>query len=141
MRLDLLLANSAQVDTTGGTVHALGLGWTTTSTPTPPSALVILLWMSWTEANERFDFRAELVDSDGKPVTGGDGEPVAFWGQTEVGRPAGMRPGSEIMTPLVVGLDRGLLLQPGGRYEWRMSVQTKPPKVATASFTVREFPG
>lgn len=136
MKIDLLLADSAQVDPSGK-IHALGLGWTVTSSPTPPAAVVALVWASWTEANQRFNFRGELVDSDGKAVVQGD-EPVAFWGQTEVGRPAGIPEGSELMTPLVVGVDAGLLLAPGQRYEWRMTVETRPePTQGKAAFSVR----
>src|SRR6478672_1425640 len=77
------------------------------SSRTLPAAVVTIVWTSWTEAVQRFDFRGELVDSDGRPIIQGD-EPVAFRGQTEVGRPAGIPEGSELMTPLVAGVDAGL---------------------------------
>ncbi len=54
MRIHLLLADSAQADPTGK-VHALGLGWTVTSTPTPPAALIATIWVDWTEANQKFN--------------------------------------------------------------------------------------
>lgn len=137
MRLDVLLADSAQVDP-NGKVHALGLGWTATVSPTPAAAVVVFMWAGWTEANQPFDFRGELVDSDGNPGIAENKEPVAFWGRTEVGRPPGLPEGSELMTPLVVAVDAGLMLRPGQRYEWRKSVQTRPePTTGRAAFSVR----
>lgn len=139
MRVDLLLADSAQADASGK-VHALGLGWSVTSTPTPPAAVVAFIWANWTEANIRFDFRCELVDGDGNPVLRSD-EAVAVWGQTEIGRPAGIPVGSDLMTPVVVTLDGGLVLVPGQSYEWRITVGTaRDPRMATsrAGFAVRQ---
>ena len=42
MRAIVLLAQSAQLDQ-AGIVHALGLGWTSSSTPVPQNALIIFV--------------------------------------------------------------------------------------------------
>ena len=74
MRIHLPLADSAQPDPTGK-VHALGIGWTVTSTPTPPAALIAMIWVDWTEANQKFNLAGSPVDGDGKviDVDGPDG--------------------------------------------------------------------
>lgn len=64
-----------------------------------------------------------------------------MWGHTEVGRPPGIPAGSELMTPLVVTLEGGLVLTPGQNYEWRITVgTTRDPVMATnrAGFSVRQ---
>ena len=48
MRAIVLLAQSAPLDQ-AGTVHALGLGWTSSSTPVPQHALVIFVEVEWAE--------------------------------------------------------------------------------------------
>jgi hypothetical protein len=59
----VLLADSAATDATGK-VHALGLGWTMTSSPTPPMAVVVLFHVPWDQSNVKHNMVLELVDSD-----------------------------------------------------------------------------
>src|SRR5436190_2223296 len=82
----------------GGKLYILGGGWNLT-TGGSPSAVAILLGVSWDLANTRHEWRLELVDSDDRPVLGPapEGEerqPVAVTGQIEVGRPAGVPAGT-----------------------------------------------
>ncbi len=140
MRIHLLLADSAQAEPTGK-VHALGIGWTVTSTPTPPAALIAMIWVEWHEANQKFNLTGSLVDGDGKEidVDGPDGfGPVKFEGAIEAGRPPGLPPGTDQMMPLVVNLGPGLKLTPGHRYEWRVRIDTAPnPTIGVAGFLIR----
>jgi hypothetical protein len=91
VRVSLLLADSAQADQSGK-VHALGLGWTTTTTPLPPFALVIFLDIDWDETNQPHNLRCELLSEDGEPVRvpGPFGQqPIVVEAQAEAGRPPG----------------------------------------------------
>jgi hypothetical protein len=69
MRLTVLLADFAKVEP-GGKVNALGLGWTSISTPTAPMAVVILADLTPEEQQESKIrvIRAVLCDASGKPV-------------------------------------------------------------------------
>ena len=120
----LLLADSAVADPTGK-VHMLGAGWSLTSTPTAPHAVVALVRVPWDRANQRIPFRLELLDSDGRPVTVSDRDgapsPVSTGDQQlEVGRPVGVDPGSPLDWPIVMNLGPLTLLP--GRYEWRLTI-------------------
>ena len=66
MRAKLLLADAAKVS--DGKVDALGLAWSTTTSPTPPAAIVILLQLGWDETDRSRALVIELLDADGKPV-------------------------------------------------------------------------
>ena len=93
MRVHVLLADSAQADPSGK-VHALGIGWTVTSSPTPPAALIAMVWVDWNESNQKFNLVGSLVDGDGNliEVEGPDGRgPITFGGELEAGRPRGYR--------------------------------------------------
>ena len=124
MKVLLFLADYAQADPGTGKVHALGIGWHQTVTPTPPGAVVALIDVDWHETNVRFDFRLELLDSDGASVLvpGPAGlNPIIIEGVLEAGRPPGTTEGTPISMPLTVNLSAGLPL-PLGRYEWRLSI-------------------
>lgn len=69
MRLTVLLADFAKVEP-GGKVNALGLGWTSISTPTAPMAVVVMADLTREEQHESQIrvIRAVLCDASGKPV-------------------------------------------------------------------------
>lgn len=140
MRATVLVADSAQV--VAGKVFALGLGWDNIGTPTPPHAVVILLDIDWNETNQQFQMRAELVDSDMNPVTIptplGE-QPIALEGQLEVGRPAGLPPGSSVRVPFAASVGP-LNLTPGHRYEWRVTINGQHQEGWSESFTIRAQP-
>lgn len=139
MRIHVLLADAAQADPSGK-VHALGLGWTVTGTPSPPAALIAMVWVDWHEANRRFNLTGSLVDTDGTPVEvdGPNGpEPISFNGELEAGRPPGLPHGTPQMLPLVVNLSAGMQLRPGHRYEWRVTIDTEPQTIGLVGFLIR----
>ena len=53
----------------------------------------------------------------------GEEAPIVFLDdiEFEVGRPAGIKPGTPLELPLAVN-SGPLPLEPGGRYEWRLSI-------------------
>ncbi|MGH3741942.1 MAG: hypothetical protein ACRDT1_11480, partial [Micromonosporaceae bacterium] len=56
----LILCDSAQTDASGGKVHMLGAGWSITSTPAAPHAVVVLAKIPWDRANQKIHFRLAL---------------------------------------------------------------------------------
>lgn len=142
MKATVLLADYAITDP-AGKIHAIGMGWSTIPTPTPPHGLIVLLEVAWDETNRKVQFLAELVDADGKPVTlpGPVGAmPVQIQGDVEAGRPPGLPHGTPIICPLTVNVGPGLALIAGQRYEWRLSIDGKSNADWSASFLVTAHP-
>ena len=138
MDATLFLADAAQVSP-DSKLHALGIGWTQTSSPmTAPSAVAFILHVPWDETNRRLTWTLDLLDADGKPVVL-PSEPGKFTvihmeNEIEVGRPPGIKPGSSInvpfavnITPLPLGANQTFVwvLRVGDR-EWRASFATRP---------------
>ncbi|UOW01257.1 hypothetical protein [Agrococcus sp. SCSIO52902] len=135
MRATLLLADAAQAN---DKVNALGLGWNIVTSPLPPHAIVIWFFAEWHEANQPHVFKLELVDEDGNTVqlpseNGELNTAVSIGGEFEVGRPAGLVRGTELVQPLAVNIPQGMPLR-AGRYEYRLAVNEL--QVANGSFSV-----
>ncbi len=123
-RITMLLADAAQV--VDGKLYVLGGGWSVTGPQPTPSALAVLIQVPWGETNRPHQLRLELVGAGGEPVmlpTGPDSapQPLVIETKLEVGRPAGIRPGSRLSVPLAFGLFP-LPLTPGERYLWRLTL-------------------
>lgn len=141
MKAHVLLADFAQADGGSGKVSALGLGWTVTSTPTPPQAVVILLRVGWNETNRPHELELTLLTADGEhavvaPGPFGD-QPLVIEATFEVGRPAGIPEGSDIDHDFALNLSAGLPLEAGARYEWRLRIDDHHEESWTAPFQVR----
>ena len=69
-----------------------------------------------------------------------DGEeaPIVFLDdiEFEVGRPAGIKPGTPLELPLAVNSAR-CRSSPGGRYEWRLSIDGESDEDWRLAFSVR----
>jgi hypothetical protein len=138
MDVVLLLADSAQVAPDGGKVHALGLGWDTTGTPTPPATLVVLIKVLWHETNEPHHFLLQLRDADGHAVMVNSpmGEHVVqVEGDFEVGRAPGIQAGTTQTVKLAA--DVGSLALSAGRYEWHAVIDGETKEGWSVIFTVR----
>lgn len=125
----LLLCDSAVADPSGK-VHMLGAGWTSTGSPTAPSAVVAMIKVPWDRANQKITLELDLLDSDGKSVelpTDGGTVSLRAAGTVEVGRPPGLAHGSPLPSAFVLNVP-SLPLKPA-RYEWRL-------KLAEESFVV-----
>ena len=128
MRAIVLLAHSAHLDQ-AGTVHALGLGWTTTTAPAAQHALIVFVDVDWSEIGASFPIRAELVDGDGNRVA-----------QTEEGvinaRRHPVHPeGTSVTIPFVATIPP-LTLTVGQRYQWRVTINGEMQEEWLAGFTV-----
>lgn len=128
MRAIVLLAQSGQLDQSG-TVHALGLGWTSSPTPVPQHALIIFVEVGWAEIGQSFPISAELIDSDGVQVA-----------HTEHGvikaRHQPVHPkGTPVTIPFIATIPM-LNLVEGQRYQWRVSINDEMHEDWMASFTV-----
>lgn len=106
----------------GGKLYVMGGGWSRNYTPNQPSnmSLAIKLLVPWNEANRPYDLTVRLVDENHDTVPGPDGNEIGLIGKVEVGRPPGLKPGSNLDLALAVRFD-GLVLGPG-TYVWELLV-------------------
>ena len=137
MMATILLADAAQA--IDNKLYVLGGGWSVTGPEPTPSAIAIALKVPWDAANRRHDMRVELLDSDGRPVALGppdEERAVVIESQFEVGRPPGLKPGTPIDLGFAVSLGP-MPLAPGGRYEWRLSIDGHSEAHWHAAFSTR----
>lgn len=136
----MLLADFAQVS--DGKLTVVGGGWSRTGPEPLPFAIALLVLVPWDQANRKHVMRLELVDSDGNPVLveGEQGEEAAvvFFDdlEFEVGRPAGVKPGTPLDLPLAIN-SAPLQLDPG-RYEWRLTIDGESDEDWRLAFSVRD---
>jgi hypothetical protein len=137
MEAHILLADAAQ-RSPEGKVHALGLGWTVTSTPLPPQAVVVFIKVPWDEANETHSAVLSLIDEDGRPVLpqGPDGGELQIHTQFETGRPPGVPRGMPLDMALTFTIAPGLAL-PAGGYVWHLAIDGEDQDTWRAPFFVR----
>lgn len=122
IRATLMLADAAQA--ADGKLYILGGGWNLIGPDPTPTAIAMYLDVSWDLTNVRHQWRLDLVDSDGEPVmipTPLGDQALVLQGEFEVGRPAGVTPGTGLGVPLAINLGP-LPLTPGSRYEWRLTI-------------------
>jgi len=122
MKITLLLAEAAQA--INGKLYILGGGWSLMSPEPSPMAIAVRIEIPWDEANKRHRLRFELVDEDGRAVMGmtPDGErAVEITAEFEVGRPAGLRPGTPLGVALAFTIG-ALPLKTETRYVWRCTI-------------------
>ena len=141
MMATIMLADAAQA--IDNKLYLLGGGWSVTGPDPTPSAIAIALKVPWDEANAPHDMRIELIDADGQPILVGPepdaGNPVVIDSHFEVGRPPGLRPGTPIDLAFAVNISP-LPLPPGGRYEWRLSIDGHSEAHWHAAFSTRPQP-
>lgn len=118
MKVTMLLADSAQA--VGGKLYILGGGWSVTS-PGVPSSIALYFQVPWDQTDDAHQFRLELLTSDGHPVADEQGNPIGIDGDLQTGRPAGIPRGTPIDASMAINLPP-LPIEPGQRYEWRLTV-------------------
>lgn len=97
-------------------------------------ALAIKVAVPWNEANTQHKLRIRLVNADGQAIlVGDDNRPVEIETAFEVGRPAGLPPGTDLDVTLAPNF-LGLPLQ-AGRYRFNIELDDLPV-TARATFDV-----
>lgn len=139
MEATLFLADAAQVSE--GKLYVLGAGWSSTSSPmTMPSAVAFILHVPWDETNRKIRWILDLIDADGRPVqiqSGPDGSSgIHIENEIEVGRPAGVKPGSSINVPFAVSLGP-LPLPADSTFQWVLRIESREWRT---SFATRPLP-
>jgi hypothetical protein len=137
VKVTILLADAAQA--VEGKLFVLGGGWSITGPEPSPMALAIKIEVPWDQANQQHACRLELLDSDGQPVhvdTGEGEQPIFIEAGFEVGRPAGVKPGTPIDLPLAINIPP-FPLEAGGRYEWRLTIDGEADEDWRVAFSTR----
>src|SRR5688572_18384914 len=91
----MMLADAAQV--VSGKLYILGGGWSVIY-GAAPLALALKIEVPWHQATDKHTLRIELLDADGQPVLGPEGDKplVAIDGTFSTGIPAGMKAGTPV---------------------------------------------
>jgi hypothetical protein len=119
VKVTMLLCDAAEA--VGGKLYILGGGWSMASPGSQRSAIAIYIQVPWDQTNYGHSFRLELLDADAQPVLTPEGQPVFVEGNFEVGRPAGLKPGTPIDVPLALNVGQ-MQLRPDSRFEWRLTL-------------------
>ncbi len=140
MKVTLLLCDAAQV--AEGKLYCMGAGWTLTGPGPINMALGIIVYVPWDRTNAQLNLVLELREADGTVVhlPGPAGEaPVRVEGAFEVGRPAGLARGTDIPVSLAIPIP-GMLLPPGQRYYWELTLDGRTHEDWTLHFATRPQP-
>jgi hypothetical protein len=119
-----MLADSAQA--VEGKLYILGGGWSVTGPQPVPMAIALKVDVPWDQSNTRHRWRLELVDADGQPVLLGgtedeEGKLVEIEQEFEIGRPAGVKPGTALDFVVAINI-QPLPLEPGRQYAWTLTI-------------------
>ncbi len=137
MKVTMMLADAAQA--VENKLYILGGGWSVTGPEPTPFAIAIKLEVPWDQTNRTHEFGIRLVTDDGNPVsisTPNGQEPIEIKGSFEVGRPAGLPPGTPI--DLSLALNSGPLpIPPGKRYTWLLSIDGEADSDWRLGFSTR----
>ena len=112
VHMQVILADYAV--THDGKVMMAGAGWSQVGSGPFASALAFIVKVPWDMANQQIAIHAELVDEDGRPVLVNQ-SPLSLDIGFSVGRPDGLRPGSDIDQNLAVQIPP-IALAPGRSY-------------------------
>lgn len=137
MKVTMMLADSAQA--VDGKLFILGGGWSVTGPDPSPFALAVKIEVPWDQTNLKHGFKLQLVDSDGNDVmaeTPTGPEPIKVEAGFEVGRPAGLKPGTPIDVPIAFNF-APIPLAPGSRFEWRLEIDGESSADWTVAFSTR----
>jgi hypothetical protein len=142
MRPTLLLADHAEV--ANGKLFINGGGWTFTGPQPVPFAIAMYIEVPWDQANTKHSLLLELLDGDGASVTvedptGQQRELRVEMANFEVGRPAGVKPGTPLGVPFAMNFGP-IPLEPGCRYVWRLSIDGHHEEDWRLAFSTRPKP-
>lgn len=138
VKVSLMLADHAQA--VGGKLYICGGGWSVTGPQSAPFALVADVKVPWTGINTNHKLRFELFDGDGHPVevdTPDGTQPLLLEGEFQVTPAPGVKPGSMIDAPFAFNLPPQPAIQPGGIYEWRLTINGETHEDWRLTFSTR----
>lgn len=133
----MVLADHAQV--ADGKLFISGGGWTVGGPGPVQCGVALLFHVPWDRTNHKTTFTLRLTDSDGHAVmlVGPLGQqPIEVSGQFEVGRPAGVLPGTEINAPIAFNTTLPQL-EAGKQYTWVLEVDGHADDNWRLSFATR----
>lgn len=136
MDVTTILCDAVQV--ADGKLYVLGGGWTHNFTPNTPMqmGLGVVIAVPWNRTNEKHVIEAVLVTADGQQVEV-DGNLVMAGGELEVGRPPGIRAGSQLNTALPFNFN-GLALDIG---DYVLELRINGNTETRTPFRVDNMPG
>lgn len=118
--INLMLCDSAQVY--DGKLSMLGAGWSWIRSGTP-YAVAAIVDVPWDKTNSKLNGTFLLVNEDGHSVAPDGTNPLRVEVEFEVGRPAGMKPGSSQRIPIFIQvIPMDLSYAQPGRYSWRLEI-------------------
>ncbi|WP_410572831.1 hypothetical protein [Amycolatopsis sp. cmx-4-61] len=135
MKFFIQLADYAQGGA-GQKLNAIGLGWTRTTTPLQAHVVVVTAEPDKEDAGKRFKLNVRLVNSDNKPVPDRNGNDISANMEFDV-EAEQFDNRAPALTPIILGLDRGLPLEPGF-YRWELSLTDDSERTWHRSFQVLE---
>lgn len=115
MNLTVLLADAAQIDASNK-VSALGMGWTHTTAPSPPMAVVGFVELAQADLPFTLGIRMELRDADDTLVTMETAEgprPVVIEVQAQGNPLDESRAGEPVLVPIAAQFGPGMFTKPG----------------------------
>jgi len=138
MKVTLMLADAAQA--VNGKLYIMGGGWSVMGPEPTPYAIALKVEVPWDETNKRHTLMLRLLDEDGRPVrvAAPNQDPVALEipADFEVGRPAGVLPGSPIDMPVVINIGP-MPLTHGRRFVWRLFIAGRSDPSWDVGFATR----
>src|SRR5215218_9245082 len=137
MKVTLLLADHAEV--AEGKLFINGGGWTVTGPDPIPFGIAMYIEVPGTGQTRSTRFSSNSWTRDGQPVTveTDDGvQPITGSGEFEVTRPLGIKAGTPLPIPMALNF-APLPIPPGGRFEWRLSINGETEEDWRLSFSTR----
>jgi hypothetical protein len=140
LKVTMMLADHAQA--VGGKLYISGGDWSITGPDPTPGAIAMDVKVPWDEREHEHELVLDLLDADSQPVlvpTPLGVQPLRMEAKlaldSEQFKPA-VKPGTPLDVPFAINYG-AVPLAPGGRYEWRLSVNGHADDDWRLPFTTR----
>lgn len=142
LKVTLILADHAQA--VGGKLYISGGGWSLVGPEPTPTAIAMAIKVPWDQREQEHAIRFDLVDSDGHPVlvpTPTGVQPLVIEGtfQIEGDIDQNVKPGMPLDAAFAINLGP-MPIPPGGRYEWRLTLDGESHEDWRLPFSTRSLP-
>jgi hypothetical protein len=137
LKVTMMLADHAQA--AGGKLFISGGGWSITGPDPTPGAIAMDIKVPWDERDLEHRLVLELVDQDGEPVlvpTPQGERPLTIETVLKLQGGFDVKPGTPLDAPLALNYGP-MPIPPGGRYEWRLTVNGDTREDWRLPFTTR----